>query len=78
MASGADDPQNDVFAVTPCYLEILVKGLCMCKYPGESGRDLSGVADEIKTPATGKVRAIDNWKYWHGHRGLWAGLGPDG
>lgn len=37
------------------------------------------LADEIKTPATGKVRAIDNWKYWHGaQRGLLAGLGPDG
>lgn len=54
---------------------------CACVNIRESGGDLSGaprVADEIKTPATGKVRAIDNWKYWHGHRGLWAGLGPDG
>lgn len=24
------------------------------------------LADEIKTAATRKVRAIDNWKYWHG------------
>ena len=64
--------------VSQWHLEILRscwKKLCMCNiWEGESevfrgpGNLLVApqLADEIKTPATGKVRATDNWKYWHG------------
>lgn len=52
--------------VSPC--------VCVCIWEGNNeevfrgSEDLSiapQLADEIKTPATGKVRATDNWKYWH-------------
>lgn len=69
------DQLNGGFTVTPWDLEILLKEVCMCNiWEGESevfrgpGNLLVApqLADEIKTPATGKVRATDNWKYWHG------------